>query len=785
MAFLKILMDGIMKYATARKDAILKVTGQAKYTNDLTSSGMLYGRIVTSERAHAHIVSINIAKALKYPGVRAVITGKDFPHLTGSVIQDKPVIALDKVRYYGEPVAVVVADSEYEAEKAAGTINIEYMGLHVVNSPTEAYQNRSFLVHEGLEKYKLIGEAYPQPGTNIANLTKIRKGDMKKGWAESQVNIEAVLSFPQSDHTAMETRSSAVEISADGSVLIYSSSQSPFEIKRLVSLYFDIDPGKVTVKVPFVGGAFGGKTPVQLELIAYLASRAVGGRMVKITDTREEDMVTLPVHIGLEATVKLGAKNDGRITASEFTYLFDGGAYSDRAVVISRAAAVDCTGPYKIDNACCDSYCMYTNHPYATAFRGFGHMEITFVMERAIDMLAERLCMDPAELRLKNAISYGDTSPTRVVLNPGNSGNISECIKRLEKVMKEQEGEEPKLQGALVRAKGIGCFWKTSNTPSGAGGGVVLTFNPDGSMNLSCGAVEIGQDIKTTLAAILAEKMKMNIGRIYTVWETDTRTTPDHWKTAASLSTFVFSRAVLAAAEDVIRQLKKTASCVLRCSEREIEIGNEKAYISDDPDVFVCIKDIAFGFTYPNGNTVGSQVIGRGSYSLKHLTVLNPENGEGRPGPEWVVGAQAVEVEFDMNSFEYKIIRAYSVTDSGRIINELSARNQITGGMCMGLSFASREGFIFTDEGIVRNPVLRTYKTMRYGENPEYVVAFVETNDNSCTGSYRGLGEIGDIGMPGALANALSKAAGIQLCSLPLTPEQIWKAKRGVRDDSI
>lgn len=763
-----------------RKEALEKVTGAAKYTGDFSAPGLLYAKMVTSPHAHARIRSIDTSAARRVSGVRAIVTGKNYPYLTGSEIYDRPPIAVHKVRYHGEPVVVVVADNEAGAKRASELIKVEYEALPVVNSPGEAVQSGAPLVHEGLRGYKHSEDVYPEPDTNIANRTRIRKGDMEKGWMESEVNAEASFSFNQSDHVATETRACTVEILPDGKVIIHSSSQSPFLIKKWISTFFGIDLGKVIVIVPFVGGAYGGKTPVQLEPIAYLASKAVGGRMVKLVNTREEDMITSPVHIGLEARVKLGSTKDGRLKAVKITYLLDGGAYSDRAIIISRAAAVDCTGPYKIENVWCDSLCMYTNHPPATAFRGFGHSELTFVMERTMDILADKLNIDPLELRLMNAIVPGDTTPTQAPLNESKVGNLTRCLGKLRELIDWDEEERVKIDDRKVRAKGVSCFWKTSVIPPGAGSGVVLTFNKDGSINLNCGVVEFGQASKTALAQILAERMDIDVDQIHVVMKVNTEVSPEHWKTVASRTTLMAGNAVLNAADDAKAQLYKTAAVVLRCSEDDIEIGGGRVFLKDDPDTGIDIKDIAHGYRYPNGNVVGEQVIGRGSYTLKGLTELDPETGKGIPGPEWTVGAQAVEVEFDTRDFTYQILKAATVIDQGKVINPAGAREQMTGGMCMGLSFASRESFLFTDEGLVRNPMLRTYKVMRFGENPEYLVDFVETPDLEAPYGARGIGEFGVIGMPAALANSLSKAAEVPLNRLPLFPELIWRTKKGI-----
>lgn len=768
-----------------RKDALEKVTGKAKYAGDCSFSGLLHARMVTSPHAHARIISIDAKDAMKVPGVCAIITGEYFPYLIGSTIEDRLPIAFDKVRYFGEPVAVVVADSEYHAFRAASLVRVKYDPLPVVNSPSEAFMAGAPLVHENLGIYKILEIACPVANTNIANRTTIRKGDIAKGLKESDVTVEANYSFTQSDHAAIETRCATAEILPDGRVIINSSSQSPFNIKHLIGLYFGIEPGKVIVNVPLVGGAYGGKTPVQLELLAYLASKAVGGRMVRIMNTREEDMATSPVHIGLDAKVKLGCKRDGSITFAEILFLFDGGAYSDRAAVMSRAAAVDCTGPYRIENVCCDSLCMYTNHPYATAFRGFSHSELTFAIERTMDLLAGRLNMDPLKLRVKNALTIGDTTPTQVLLNTSNIGNLPKCINRLMELTGWENGQRFDVGSNKIIAKGISCFWKTSNTPTDAGARAVITFNPDGSVNLNCGSVEIGQGTKTVLAQILAERMKMDIDLVHVVMDVNTQVTPDHWKTAASTSTLMVGRAVLKAADDAISQLKKTASIALRCPEEDLEVGEGRVFIKDTPDIGIDIKEIAFGYTYPNGNTIGGQVIGRGSYVLRHLTNLDPYTGRGKPGPEWTVGAQVVEVEYDTREFTYKILRAFSVIDAGKVINIGTAVGQISGGMALGLSFASRENFIFTNNGVILNPVLRTYKIMRFGENPEYVVDFVETPKEDAPYGARGIGEYGVIGMPAALANSLSLASGIPLNYLPLVPELIWRLKEVRKGDTI
>ncbi|MCD9025483.1 xanthine dehydrogenase family protein molybdopterin-binding subunit [Cohnella silvisoli] len=766
---------GAVGQSVPRKETWEKVTGRTKYIDDNPRPGLLHAQIAVSPHAHAKILSIDTSDAWKIPGVRAVITGQYYPILTGSPLADRPPIAIDKVRYYGEPIALVVAEQEYMAEMAALQIKAEYELLPVVHSPSEAYQKDAPLIHEHLAEYKRHEEVYPEAGTNIANRTKIRKGNRQEGWNKSVHAIEVHVTVPQSDHAAMEMRCSIAEILPGGKTIIHSASQSPYVIRRAISQSFQIPLHNVVVHTPLVGGSFGGKSAIQIEYLAYLASRAVGGKAVKLVNSRELDMISSPVHIGLDATIKLGCTHEGTIAAAEILYLYDGGAYADRGAVMSRAGAVDCTGPYRIDNVYCDSLCMYTNHPYSTSFRGFGHPELTFAMERAMDLLADQVNMDPLEFRFHNAIGPGDTTPTQTLLDRSNIGDLPMCIAKLKTVIHWDDRPILEIDGHLIKVKGVCCFWKTSNTPTDAGAGAVVIFNPDGSVNLLCGAVEIGQGTRTALTQILAERLRMDDRMIAISTEVNTETDPQHWKTVASRSTFLVGNAILKAADDAIEQLKNIASIVLECSPIELDVGGGRVFFKNRSDSGIEVAKIANGYKFPSGNTIGGQVIGRGSYAMRNLTLLDPETGKGNPGPEWTVGAQAVEVELNTRDYTYKIVMAATVIDAGKVINPEFARSQITGAMSMGLSFASREAFLFDNKGVILNSQLRTYKLIRYGEQPEYRVDFIETPHLEAPYGLRGIGEHGLIGMPAALANSLSTAVGVGLNQLPLTPESIWR----------
>lgn len=762
-----------------RKEALTKVTGTAKYNMDYVAPGLLYAKMLTSTVAHANLKRVDISLALKEPGVQNIITGSFFPVMTGTIIEDRPPLATNKVRYYGEPIAVVIANSLEEAIAAQEKIIVEYEPLPVVNSVTQALAAEANLIHSNLNEYvHVIEDVAPQPGTNVNDLVKVRKGNMEIAWATCDEVVEAIFILPQTDHIAMEPRNVWAEILPDGIVNIHSSTQAPFSIRELISKYFGVNEGNIIVHTPLVGGGFGGKAAVQLELIAYLASLSVNGRPVKLFNTREEDIITSPCHLGLEAKVKLGATKDGLFKAAELIYNIDCGAYADISSRLARTMAADGTGPYNIENLYCDVRSVYTNHPYVTSFRGFGHSESAFAIERTIDLLAAKLNIDPLEIRLKNALNPGNTSPTGVALTKSYLGDLPACITKLKEIFNWEEGTRLEIGGGKIRAKGISCLWKTSNSPTDAGSGVVLTMNSDGSINISCGAIEIGPGMKTTLAQLLAEKLQMDMEQIHIRMDMNTGVDPHHWKTVASMTTYMVGQALLNAAEDLIEQLLNIGGIALKCSPQDLAISNSQVHLKADPTCFITFNDICQSYKYPNGNSVGGPIIGRGNFVMRHLTPLNPDTGQGKSGPYWTVGAQAVEVEFDTNNYTYRLVRVGTVIDAGKVINPKTARGVVMGGICMGLGLGSREEFIYNGNGKTETTSLRTYKVMRIGEVPEYIIEFIETPQADGPYGARGLSEHGIIGIPAALANALSTATKLDINQLPVTPELIWQLKQ-------
>lgn len=769
-----------------RKDAWDKVTGQARYTDDAPTAGLLCARLLTSTQAHAEIKSMDLSKALAVKGVKSIITGAQCPELFGPLVLDRPALARDVVRYAGEPVALVVAQDKSIAEAAVRLIEVSYAPLPVVLTPSQALADGAARVHENPNGYQTVmTDLYPEEKTNIASRYKIRKGNVPPAFRRSDIIVQQRFTLPPSDHLAMEVRSARAEITADGTVLLTTSSQSPYAVRKQLAEAFQIPAGQIQVNVPFVGGAFGGKAPVFLEILVYLASRSVGGRAVRLTIPREQDMASAPCRIGLEAEIKIGVTKEGLLQAAEMTYWLDCGAYTDIAPYMAKAIAVDCTGPYHIENLTCDSLCVYTNHSFATSYRSFAHESLTFCVERMMDLLAHKCGLDPLEMRMKNAIRPGSMTPTQVVCTDSTVGNLTKCLNQVKALSEWDDGKPRIIKPDTIQAKGVACLWKTENPPTNAISGALITFNPDGSVNLNTGVVEIGSGGQTNLALILAERLRIDPGQVHVVMPVDTRTAPEHWKTVASLTEYMAGHAVVRAADDLMEQLRQNGAQALECPYEEIEISNGRVYTKKHPERFLAFKVIVQGYQSASNESIGEPALGRGGFMLKGLSLLNPQTGKGKTGPFWTLGAQVVEIEADLKTFSYRILSASTVLDVGKVLNPELACAVTAGGVSMGISLASREAFPYNDRGIPQAPNLRTYKLLHIGQEPEYRVGFVETpNDDSPYGA-RGYSEHGIIGIPAALGNALSAAFGTDFLFLPLTPERLWKAAQEDRHDTL
>jgi len=760
-----------------RIDAFEKVTGTALYTGDLKLSGMLYAKLLKSPHAHARIVNIDTSEAEKHPGVRAILTGKEAPYKFGIYMTDKEVLAQGKVHYVGEPVVAIAADTEEIAERAVELVKVQYEELPAVLDSREAMKDGAPLVHENLGEYKHAPFIYPKAGTNIANHFKLRKGDVERGFAQADVIVENEFYQPQVQNVQMETHSSIGQWLPDGQINVWTSAQSPFAVRHLLGLGLGVPIHKINVVVPYVGGGFGGKAGLHWEPLVVLLSKKAGGRPVRLVMTREEQFNTTAVRQGFFGRIKTGVRRDGKIVAEEILYIWDAGAYADYGVNITRAAGYSCTGPYEVPNVKCDSITVYTNHPYGTAYRGFGHSEFHFATERQMDLVARKIGSDPVKLRLINAMKPGKITATGEKLRD-DSGRVDQCIKAVTKRLGWGK-EKPKQVGKKFRGRGIAALWKCPAMPSSASSSAILKLNEDGSVTLSISSTEMGQGTPTALAQMVAEGLQMPIEKVKVVTKRETDFGPYSWQTVASRGLFMEGNATLDAVRDLKEQVMRTASQLLKVPKEKLKVADEKVFVRDKPENNIPLANLATAGVFPDGRGIGGPVLGYGVYTAEKLTNLDPETGQGFPSLVWTFGAQGAEVEVDVETGDVRVLKIVSAFDVGKTINPLLVKGQIYGGIVQGIGSALTEEFIYDSKGRLLNNNLTDYKICRMQDIPdEFVFIPIENPQRNAPHGARGVGEHARISIEPAIANAIYDAVGIDLFEIPMSREKVWKALR-------
>jgi len=472
-------------------------------------------------------------------------------------------------------------------------------------------------------------------------------------------------------------------------------------------------------------------------------------------------------------------KKDGKITALEVRYYWDAGAYADYGVNIGRAAAYSGAGPYEIENCRIDSYVVYTNKIFGTAYRGFGHVEALWGIERNLDIVARKLGMDPVEFRMKNVLLPGASTITGEKITD-HTGRPDKCLKAVAKEIgwtgyKSEKAREKEKQKGKVRGKGIALLHKAPAMPTFTSTAVILKFNENGSVDLMTSLVDYGQGTYTALVQIAAEELKMPIERINIPWDSDTSFTPYDWQTVASKGVLMSGNATIIAAHDCLRQIKEIASEVLRCPVDELVCENERVYVRHKPEAYLEYRQVASGYVYPDGNSIGGPIIGQGRYIAQGLTHLDPETGQGLPALDWTYGAHGVEIEVDVETGDIEILKIASSFDVGKVMNEKLVRGQIVGGVIQGLGSAIIEEFHFSKEGTVLNPSFVDYKILTSKDIPHKMTQhIVETPQIDGPYGARGVAEHPMISVPPAVGNALYDALGIDYFQLPLNAERIY-----------
>ncbi|HET7839182.1 MAG TPA: xanthine dehydrogenase family protein molybdopterin-binding subunit [Rectinemataceae bacterium] len=766
--------------AERRIEAVAKVTGDAVYTSDMAMPGMLHAQVKKSPHARARIVSIDTSKAEALAGVRAIITGRELNYRLGLYVVDKDILAKDEVRHYGEAVAAVAADTLEIAAEAVGLIEVKYEVLSPVLNHMDALKPGAPLVHPDLGKYDYVPVFSPQAGTNIPNLSKLRKGDVEKGFEDSEWIVEREYTNPSVQHVPMETHVAIVEWKNGDEVTIWTSAQSPFTVRNLFCYTFKLPLNKVRVVVPHVGGGFGGKAGIHLEPMLACLSRKAGGKPVKLMASREEEFSLLPCRSALTYRIKTGIAADGKILAQKMTLYWDAGAYADYAVNVTRASGYSAAGPYEIPNAWIDAYTIYTNKPYGTAYRGFGHVEFFWGLERHMDLIASVIGMDRLEFRKLNLLKPGSITITGERISE-HTGDPTKCLEAVAKAIgfgKLTPAEEARQKRTGRRiGKGVATLHKAPAMPSFTATAAVVKMNSDGSVIVNVALTEIGQGSATAIAQIAAERLRFPLSRVKVTIEKDTDKEPYDWQTVASKGLILSGNATGLACDDMLRQAYEVAAQVLRANVADLDHDADRVFVRHSPERGVGFAALSVGYAVPDGNALGGPLIGVGRDTAQGRTNLDKATGQGLPALDWTFGAHGVIAEVDPDTGEYKIIKIASAFDVGRVINPDILRGQCIGGMIQGLGTAICEGYIYDEAGHLLNPSFTDNKIPTAKDLPEEIESIVvETAQVDGPYGARGVGEHPMISVAPALGNAINEAVGAELLHMPIRFEDVWRA---------
>jgi carbon-monoxide dehydrogenase large subunit len=674
----------------------------------------------------------------------------------------------------GDPVVGVAAISEEIAEKALDLIEVEYEVLEPVLDPEFGATPEAPLLHPDLGQYAVANFIFPQPGTNISNHFKIRKGDVEGAWAKCAAIIERKYRIPHIQHVPIEPHAAVAKVDESGEITLWGSSQSPFAQRNLIAQSLGISQSKMRVIAPYVGGGFGCKAGVSMESLAVAIATKVKGRPVKLLLTREEEFVTAFVRQGMVSYIKMGCDEKGRLLAMENTFYWDGGAYTEYGVNITRAAGYSSSGPYEVPNIKTDSYCIYTNHPVGGAMRGFGMPEMHAGLEQCIDELALQIRMDAVEFRKLNCLKTGSTLVTGSKMH---ATGLSTCIEKTAEAIgwgKKAPASAPNKR----RGKGLALMWKAPAMPPNAGSSAWVELAEDGTVNVGVGGQEIGQGVFTVAAQMAAGALGVPYESVRIATPVDTRYSPYEWQTVASRLTWSMGNAVVNAAKDAKRQILDTVAEAWEEPVEDLDIV-DGVVISYKSEKEIPLKNlVVYGLPKPDGQGwLGGPVVGRGNFMPTYVTGLDAETGQGeRAVVHYTTGAQAVEVEVDLDTGRIEIIRGVSTFDVGKAINPELVKAQMEGGFVQGMSSALFESLQLKD-GVVKNPSFVDYRIATSADTPRDLQAYiVEVAQDDGPWGARGIGEHSMVPTIPAIANAIYDAVGVRFEGPPFTAEKVYLA---------
>ncbi len=738
-----------------RPEAVEKVTGKAIYTDDLVFDGMLFAKAKRAMIPHGFLTKLDVSKARALPGVVAVLTAKDVPGEKnhGLVIYDWPVMVGigERVRYVGDALAIVAAETQDIAEQASALIEAEFDLQPVITNPVQARQEGVPQIHEK---------------GNLLKHIKVRKGDMDAGFAKADLVFEHTFHTPTTDHAFIEPECS-IAVPVDSRMEIYVGSQIPYQDKTQVARALGWDESRVRIVGQLMGGGFGGKEDIMGQIHAALLAN-VTQRPVKLLFDRHESLLVHPKRHATQIRVKMGAMKDGRLVAVDTELYGDTGAYASLGEKVMTRATTHAAGPYDIENVRADCYAMYTNNPPAGAFRGFGVTQSAFAVESMMDMLAEKLGVDRIELRRMNALHVGSITNTGQELK--ESVGLMECIDRVDAEMRKHNSDPftPVVDPAnpnLVRAWGFASAYKNTGLGGGAPdiSGADVELYEDGTFQVRSSAAELGQGLVTVMRLIVSEEMSVAPEQVR-VLVMDTDLTPNGGPTTASRQTFVTGNASRYAARTLRDQI--TATMAEKYDVRPEQIRYE------DGIVHVNGHSMTYAEIYKEMKAVGQNPLVRYEYEAPKTRPLG-EGGDMHFA--FSFGVQAAEVEVNKLTGEVRVLKVISANDVGMAVNPLGLQGQIEGGVMMGLGNALTEEFIM-DNGNVVTDYLARYRVPGIMLTPEITSIIVEHPVEAGPYGAKGVGEICSIPTTPAITNAIYNAVGVRIDKTPVDQELIANA---------
>jgi xanthine dehydrogenase molybdenum-binding subunit len=746
----------VIGHSHFRPDAVPKVTGEALFTDDLMLEGMLYARVRRAGIPHAFLTRLDVSKARELEGVQAVLTAADIPgeHLHGLIYNDWPVMVGigERVRYEGDALAIVAAETQQIADQAVALIEAEFDPQPIISDPIQARQP---------------GQPQLHPNGNLLKHIRVRKGDIEAGFAAAEVILEKTFHTQTTDHAFMEPECSLAMLTPDGRMQIYVGSQIPYSDRAQVARALGWPEVRVHIAGQLMGGGFGGKEDIAGQIHAALLANATG-RPVKLLFDRRESFLVHPKRHATHIRVKIGAKKDGYILAVETELYGDTGAYASLGEQVMTRATTHSSGPYDVPHVRADCYAMYTNNPPAGAFRGFGVTQSSFAVESMMDMLAEKLGMDPIELRRLNALRLGSVTNTSQELK--ESVGLLECIDKVVDEMRKSNPDpfKPRVadpaQPNRVRAWGFAAAYKNTGLGGGAEdcSGADVELHDDGSFEVRSSAAELGQGLVTVMRMIVAEELAAP-PELVRVLVMDTDLTPDGGPTTASRQTYMTGNASRFAAIALRDRITALAAEKFNLPPVEIQFRDGAVHAGD--------QSMTFAEVAREMKAAGQPPHVRYVYSAPPTQPLG-EGGDMHFA--FTFGVQAAEVEVDTLSGQVRVLKVIAANDVGIAINPLGLQGQVEGGIMMGIGNCLTEQ-LNVENGHVLTEHLSQYHIPGFQLTPEITSIVVEHPTSEGPYGAKGVGEICSIPTTPAITNAIYNAIGLRVNRTPVDPELIKK----------